>query len=56
MIENSEDQWWNDEENAPSKKRGGRHISDSEFFQIEISKIEEALHNLSQFLKRYVEE
>jgi hypothetical protein len=56
MMENCDSQWWNKEEHKISEKRERTKAIDSEYFYTELSKIEEALDNLTQFLRKYVRE
>jgi hypothetical protein len=56
LIENSDNQWWKNENEKRSESRDGKGAIDSEYFFNELSKIEEALDNLTQFLRKYVRE
>ncbi len=56
MIESFDNQWWNKEESKKSEKRQRTRNIDSEYFFNELSKIEQALDNLTRFLRSCVKE
>jgi hypothetical protein len=56
IIENSDNQWWNNEESKKNIKKDGVPVVDTDYFHSELLKIEEALHNLARILKKYQEE
>jgi hypothetical protein len=55
MIECNDGQWWNGEKLKKGRLAVQQQISDSDYFQIEFEKIEEALHNICRLMKKYVE-
>jgi DNA repair ATPase RecN len=56
MIEYNDELWWNAEKLKKAQKEKERHIIDSDYFQQELAKIEEALQNLSHLIKKYANE
>lgn len=49
-------QWWNNEKYSMVNKQNQRTGSDSDLFQHELSRIEEALSNISHLIRKYVED
>jgi hypothetical protein len=56
MIDSFDNTWWNDEKTIKEGKKKLHGVSDSELFQLELSKIEEALENISYLIRKYMEE
>jgi hypothetical protein len=56
MIDYGGNQWWNEEKSSNVKKRSQSSGGDSDLFAQELSRIEEALKNISNLIKKYVED
>lgn len=54
MIEYIDNQWWINERSTKSEGKGHKEMSDSDYFQIELLKIEEALTNISRLIRKYM--
>ena len=55
MIDSFDNTWWNDEKTTMEGKRKAHGVNDFDLFQLELSKIEEALENISHLIKKYLE-
>lgn len=56
MIDYNDKQWWKNEKMIKSKSKGHQEMTDSDYFQIELLKIEEALTNISYLIRKYMVE
>ena len=56
MIECTDEQWWNAVIIKKAQKEKELQISDSDYFQLELAKIEEALQNINQLIQKYIYE
>ena len=56
MIDYNDKQWWKNEKPTKSEGKGHTEMTDSDYFQIELLKIEEALTNISDLIRKYMVE
>jgi hypothetical protein len=56
MIDSYDNRWWNEEKSGEGNNKKVHGVSDSDLFQIELSKIDEALENIAQLIRKYLEE
>ena len=56
MIDYNDKQWWKNEKMIKSESKSHQAMTDSDYFQIELLKIEEALVNISHLIRKYMVE